>query len=139
MDQRFAGSCYTHLRIDALFFGVFIAYFAKFRAEGFLGWVRSHSCWFLAAGLVLVSPSLKYEETDSLMMVPGFTSMYAGFGLPAALHALSSVERTRRSARTSHGPARLHRPNSYSVYLWHFPVMYISPRQCPPKAKTITW
>ncbi|HLX59900.1 MAG TPA: acyltransferase, partial [Planctomycetota bacterium] len=77
---RYSGSCYTHLRIDSLFFGVLLAYFAKFRGERFVPWVRAHSLWILAAGLLLLAPMLKYEEIDTFMLIPGYSLIYMGFG-----------------------------------------------------------
>ncbi|MEI6234784.1 MAG: acyltransferase [Planctomycetota bacterium] len=128
MDERFAGSCYTHLRIDSLFFGVLLAYFAKFRGDTFLVWVKRHTLWLLALGLLLISPCVVFEETDTPMMFWGYSSMFMGFGcllLFALYHPWKSygwiVERSTDFLAYIG-------QNSYSIYLWHFPVMYILSR-----------
>ncbi len=76
------GTYYTHLRIDALFFGVLLAYLAKFRPEWFLRWVRKHTIGLLMRVYIHagVAELWSFEETDTAMMVPGFTLMYLGFG-----------------------------------------------------------
>lgn len=125
MDERFAGTCYTHLRIDSLFFGVFLAYFAKFRSSSFLTWVKGHSILLLATGLVLIAPSLKYEETDAFMFVPGFTLMYMGFGCLLLFMLYHDWKPAGRFIAKFFDLLAYVGQNSYSVYLWHFPVMYI--------------
>ena len=123
--MRFAGSCYTHLRIDALFFGVLLAYFSKFRGDSFVPWVRRNTWLLLVAGLVLIAPSLKYEETDNFMMVPGFTSMYMGFGC-ILLFTLHHEWKTKNKPLSKAMSVLAYvGQNSYSVYLWHYPVMVI--------------
>ncbi len=128
MDERFAAGCYTHLRIDSLFFGVILAYFVKFRPNTFLKWVKEHTLAFGIVGLVLVSPCLVFEETDTMMIIPGFTSMYLGFGcllLFTLYHPWKSwgVVADRATDFLSYIGQ-----NSYSIYLWHFPLMYVLSR-----------
>jgi peptidoglycan/LPS O-acetylase OafA/YrhL len=125
MDERFAGTCFTHLRIDSLFFGVFIAYWVKFRATPFLTWVKGHTIWLLIAGLFLISPSLKYEETDDFMFVPGFTLMYMGFGCLLLFTLYHPWKSNDRLLGRFFDLLAYIGQNSYSVYLWHFPVMYL--------------
>src|ERR1043165_4701947 len=115
MDLRYAGSCYTHLRIDSLLFGVFLAYFVKFRGEWFVPWVRRNTIGLLIAGLALISPSLIYEETSNFMLIPGFTMMYMGFGC-LLLFTLYHPWKTKNKAlnRVSGALAYIGQ-NSYSV------------------------
>ena len=131
MDLRYAGSCYTHLRIDSLLFGVFLAYFVKFRGEWFVPWVRRNTIGLLIAGLALISPSLIYEETSNFMLIPGFTMMYMGFGC-LLLFTLYHPWKTKNKAlnRVSGALAYIGQ-NSYSVYLWHYPVMVILEKLLP--------
>lgn len=132
-DAKFAAARYTHLRIDSLLFGVFLAYFAKFRADAFLEWVQRHTILLLIAGLLLTAPSLKFEETDNFMFAPGFTLMHLGFGCILLFTLFHPWKVTKA------GPGPVVRAlsyigqTSYSVYLWHYPVMVIIAKLLPPE------
>jgi peptidoglycan/LPS O-acetylase OafA/YrhL len=134
-DERFTAGCYTHLRIDSLFYGVILAYFAKFRPERFLTWVKAHTLWLLIAGLLLISPALKWEEIHDFMFVPGLTLMSLGFGcllMFTLFHAWKPVGAWLE--RSTDFLAYIGK-NSYSVYLWHLPVMYLAALFLPSDGK----
>ena len=70
----------THLRIDALFFGVMIAYVYHFH-ESVIGRLAGHRGVLAATGLLLVAP-MAMVPIDSSVFVGslGFAMLYVGYG-----------------------------------------------------------
>ncbi len=107
----------THLRIDSLFFGVFLAYHYHFRElEQRL---KSIPTWLLVAvGCTLLMPAFAFTlESDKWLSVVGVIPFYVGSGaiLLAALR-LPSSRNLPLNVLAGLGAA------SYSVYLWHLPI-----------------
>lgn len=107
----------THIRIDSLMFGVFVAYLWNFRE------LRNRtacvpSVVLVATAILLLSPAFMFQlETNKWLSVVGVILFYLGAGvlLVAALRWEKSDSRCVRFA-AGFGAA------SYSIYLWHIPI-----------------
>jgi peptidoglycan/LPS O-acetylase OafA/YrhL len=108
----------THLRIDALLFGVVISYYSHFRPAA-LEFVRRFRLRILALSATLLSPSLFLRQDDFWMHTGGITLLYIGFG--GVLVVAISLPFNANLSHLAAAPAYvgLH---SYSIYLWHLPV-----------------
>jgi peptidoglycan/LPS O-acetylase OafA/YrhL len=112
----------THLRIDALFFGVMLGYLHHFHPHR-LAFAGKHRGLMLTAGLVLVLPypALVVADQGNLIVGSiGFTMLFVGYGL--VLLAAVAGTRERSEARPYRAAARvLARIGffSYPIYLWH--------------------
>jgi peptidoglycan/LPS O-acetylase OafA/YrhL len=108
----------THLRIDSLFAGVFLAYVFHFHKERFER-LRPYRWWLVIAGLALVVPTGFFDLREYRFQPTfGFTVLYIGYGLMlvgCVLISASSWLFQNPIARwiTFVGPL------SYPVYLWH--------------------
>ena len=70
----------THLRIDSLFFGVFLAYLANYRPD-LLNLVGRWRHVALLLGLLLIAPMTVLDlETSAFVPTIGFTFLYLGYG-----------------------------------------------------------
>jgi peptidoglycan/LPS O-acetylase OafA/YrhL len=122
----------THERIDSLFFGVLLGYFHHFRPEvieRLLISTRRRLALVLLAGLLLF-PALLFSPTNSFMLTAGLTMLYLGFGivLMLCLHVRGIMP--ARGARLISAVGTIVAfvgMYSYSIYLWHEPVMKIVP------------
>lgn len=117
----------THLRIDALFFGVALGYAYHFRPR-WIAFAGRHRGAFLALGAVLLAltpPLVKYDQSNLMAGSVGFTMVFVAYG--CILLALLQT-------RIGHGwlGRRLGGPTaravgvigvySYPIYLWHLDV-----------------
>lgn len=108
----------THTRIDALAFGVWLSVVWNF-APASVALVRRWRPALIAVGLLLTAPSYLLPIADPRLLTLGLTANYLGYGM-----VLAAALATRRPIA---GP--LTRPlafvgfYSYSIYLWHFPVL----------------
>lgn len=112
----------THLRMDSLFFGVFLSYLYHFHPSSVQAVVRHFRIPILAVSLGLLSPALFFQLGKVAWLSSfGFTLLYLGFGgiviavvdwrpsLPSPLKFLGSLLAGIGFY-------------SYSIYLWHIPV-----------------
>ena len=112
----------THLRIDALLFGVCLAYYHHFHRERFVGWVRKFWLPILIFGLLAIVPSAFYDADGTFMSTIGFTLLYLGFGglLLVLLYCGGSLpENAKRFLRRPANLLAWVGAYSYSIYLWH--------------------
>ena len=109
----------THLRMDALFCGVLVSYFYHFHAEIFMAWARRWRWALLPTGLLLLSPVFCFElKTSPFIFSYGLTVCFLGSAcLLIALLTVSVSERPIPRAIAFVGS------HSYSIYLWHMPVV----------------
>ncbi len=121
----------THLRIDSLFFGVFLSWLWHTRREALEQFLERWR-WPLgiaAAALAVPAFSMELGETEYLHTW-GFTGLYLSAGIVLLL-ALRRPFVWR--------PLAFLGAYSYSIYLWHMPIrLYISswgPRDWPPLAQ----
>lgn len=110
----------THVRLDALFFGVWLAYFwyRRWDERTKARWL-SYRHWLATLGLLLISPLSLIFLSVPVWRVVGFNLVYAGAG--CLLLAALSLE-TGRVTAWCRGLAWLGQ-HSYSVYLWHLLVL----------------
>lgn len=116
----------THLRIDSLFFGVFLGYLHHFHAPAmrqFMAGRRSRIVLLLVSAL-LVSTCGVFAVDSPIMLSFGLTALYIGFGGILML-TLYSDPRENRSPPKWFGKYRVGDlvafigMYSYSIYLWH--------------------
>jgi peptidoglycan/LPS O-acetylase OafA/YrhL len=104
----------SHLRVDALLFGVLLCYLKMFRPEVFKQWVRSRLGLFMA--FLAVTVLLVVPKESHFMKTIGLTIVYLGFGFLV-------IRATEWRAPDIGQPiARLLAKigfHSYPIYLWH--------------------
>jgi peptidoglycan/LPS O-acetylase OafA/YrhL len=107
----------SHLRIDALLFGVTLSYLFHFRKDVF-GRVSNWRWLPLASGLAIL-PSVLYPQERYFIHTVGFTLLYLGFG--GLLLTVLRRPWTPRGRLASLAMAQLAAMGSfsYSIYLWH--------------------
>ncbi len=69
----------THLRIDSLFFGVFLSYLAYYRRTLFER-VSRHRLLLVFLGIALLSPMMFLDSTHPFVWTIGYTCLYLGYG-----------------------------------------------------------
>lgn len=107
---------WTHLRVDSLFFGVFLAALFHLRPNIFAELQRWRIS-LLIIGLTLVSPmAVLVLENSGFVWTLGFSLLYIGYGciLVAALSFNPRAESLVVRGLTFVGVS------SYSIYLWHW-------------------
>ena len=114
----------THLRIDALFFGVLLSYCNHFKKNELEPWVRRNSRLILGASALCVLPCFLWElETSFFIYTFGLTFLYLGFG-GLLLVVLYEPRLEHLIGRGFLGIIARLGAYSYSIYLWHMPVRY---------------
>jgi peptidoglycan/LPS O-acetylase OafA/YrhL len=112
-EGGYAVTAHTHARIDALFAGVTISWFAQFH-DGLLNMPRLKH-FALAAGLVLLIPAFKLDLETHWMSSYGMLCNLLGFSC-ILVWALNSPTLGKLK------PIAFIGFYSYSIYLWHWPV-----------------
>jgi peptidoglycan/LPS O-acetylase OafA/YrhL len=112
----------THLRLDSLFFGVFLSYWYHFHSDRFGAWIRRARPFLFPLSVLLIMPAAILEQPDFAMYTVGLTSLYLGYG--CLLLALLQVP---LSTEGSFGwllkPFSYIGQHSYPIYLFHIPIM----------------
>lgn len=113
----------THLRVDSLFLGVVLSYYYHLEPEQF-AFVRRSPRLLIAASLLLIAPALVLPQRDIFMRTAGLTMLAFGFGgiVLAVLPASMTTERHPGRAASLLAAVGFH---SYSIYLWHLPVLVV--------------
>ena len=108
----------THLRIDALFFGVLLSYLWNYRGLRENALLRRYRIAIGVAGVLLLAPAFVWQtETHPWIYTVGLTMFYLGSGL-LLLSALSFEMRKRRVVTAVAALGAY----SYSIYLWHLAI-----------------
>jgi len=104
---------YTHCRIDALAFGVMLAYFYHNEGEQLKELVTSRKTLWFVLGLALISPCLVFQLNNFFTLVFGLTLLYLGFGilLLVSIYSQEMPILSRALAKVGF--------YSYSIYVWH--------------------
>jgi peptidoglycan/LPS O-acetylase OafA/YrhL len=116
---------YTHLRIDSLLFGAWLAYLYHFEHPRLVSIVmRYPSTLFALSCFAVLAPLVFPLESSRFMYSVGFTLLYIGFG-GVLLLALFFPFRRRELAMTYLAPLGHIGRESYSIYLWHMMVYLV--------------
>lgn len=108
----------THLRIDSLFFGVFISYFWHFKNLSENAFLKRNRFPIAATGALLLLPAFVLELDANIWIgVFGLPMFYLGSGL-----LLVSVLKSDFSNSRFVKPFAYIGTFSYSIYLWNIPV-----------------
>jgi peptidoglycan/LPS O-acetylase OafA/YrhL len=117
----------THLRLDSLFFGVVLSYLYNVRRDGWDAICRQPPGRILAVSFLLLLPCIVLpRETHPFTRVAGLTLLYLGYGglLIFALHPKVRAQPLQSRLFKSAGAALAWAGVfSYSIYLWHMPVI----------------
>lgn len=111
----------THLRIDALAFGVLVSYMYNYHRQRLERFVLKNRTLWLVLSLVLTSVSVALRKGTPGMVTIGYTLLYLGFGGILVLSIFSGTCPLWHSW-ISRGLARIG-AYSYSIYLWHLAVV----------------
>jgi peptidoglycan/LPS O-acetylase OafA/YrhL len=110
----------THLRLDSLFVGVVLSYLYHFHTRAFVGTLTPWRWVLIAAGVALLAPAFVLPlETTPFVYTAGLTIFGVAGAMLVAGTVLCASPRERIFAPTAALGAY-----SYSIYLWHLPVMY---------------
>jgi peptidoglycan/LPS O-acetylase OafA/YrhL len=111
----------THLRVDSLFWGVFLAALYHLKSAWFAS-LSSYRMLLAVAGFLLISPMMFLSiETSLFVSTWGYSLLYLGYGC-LVVAAVSGGE-----AASSSPLRRLLAfvgASSYSIYLWHWHLAY---------------
>jgi len=122
----------TQLRIDALFFGVFLGYLYHFRPDSIRNFCRpwTNRIVLASAAILLLAPGYFVARESHAMLTFGLTSLYLGYGvllilflevrdvLPDAIARIAGKIGSLCAYVGTH---------SYSIYLWHVPFLVALP------------
>ena len=110
----------THLRIDSLFFGVFLSYLWHFRGLAEKTPARKNKIFIGLAGVSCFVPAFIFDLNETLWLSTfGLTMLYLGGGL-LLLAFLKSDFGAGKILRAIAGIGKY----SYSIYLWNLPLHF---------------
>jgi len=115
--QRYLAA--THLRLDSLFFGVFISYCYHFHQETFCRFCRRFRWGLWIAAALLLSPLLMIDQYDRWTYTYGFTFAYLGYGCLLVAFLQVPVSALWRPVSLLFRAIGFIGTYSYSIYLWH--------------------
>ena len=129
----------THLRIDGLFFGVLLSYFYHFHFDALAAWVRAHRGLLTVGGIACSLPPFFFPEQNVWLYTGGLTVLYIGFGMLLLVALLCSRDQVESKNPWIRFWAYVG-SHSYSIYLWHMPVLFWGmARLMPQEWRTNFW
>jgi peptidoglycan/LPS O-acetylase OafA/YrhL len=109
----------THLRLDSLFAGVVLSYLFHFHTRAFVDGLTPWRWSLIGGGLALLAPAFAFQlETTPLIYTAGLTLFSVAGAMLVAGTVLCTSPRTGALPMLAALGAC-----SYSIYLWHLPVM----------------
>ncbi len=113
----------THARIDSLLFGVALSYCFHYHHDALQRFFKSYSIALLIPALLLIVPPFVLDQMTFFIVSFGLTMSYLGFGILLMLGLYYLPADPRRSSWLYRSIAYMG-SHSYSIYLWHAPVMW---------------
>jgi len=113
----------THLRVDALFFGVLLSYLQHFEPQR-LAFFKTHGKKVALVSALLVAPTLFFNQLTMPMYLVFLPLLYLGCG-GLLMTAVSSDRFDAKPWRYVTRPMAFVGVHSYSIYLWHAAVLVI--------------
>ncbi len=129
---------YTHLRIDSLFFGVWLAYLYHYQQDVLSILLRSKPILITLACSTTILPLLFPLDKSRFMYSSGFTLLYLGCGAILLLFLNSQFKRKEILLDYLEPLAKIGK-NSYSIYLWHMMVYHLSVKLCFPESNLMAF
>jgi peptidoglycan/LPS O-acetylase OafA/YrhL len=113
----------THLRLDALAFGVLLSYWFHFREQPFEKFVRRWRWRILLASLVAASTPFWIGQDSVWMTTAGLSLIYVAFGGLLSVILLAPYRgQWWRPAELAIATLAFVGRSSYAIYLWHLVV-----------------
>ncbi|MBI2843436.1 MAG: acyltransferase [Armatimonadetes bacterium] len=115
----------THLRVDSLLFGVLLSYYYNMRHEKMKQWVEKNRRLLIVASPLLVLSCFPFGLSSWMRCTIGLTLTYLGFGglLLICVFRLINPPALARPALLT---LALIGSYSYSIYLWHLPMLWLT-------------
>jgi peptidoglycan/LPS O-acetylase OafA/YrhL len=113
----------THLRLDSLLCGSLLAYYSVFAPEK-LSFVRRYRAAVFVGSLLLLCPPLFAQQSNFWIGTVGYTGLYLGGGGLLLVFLTVPVAESRWFGPPGRVLASVG-SYSYSIYLWHIPVIAV--------------
>ena len=108
----------THLRADALLFGVCLSYLYHYHRERYEHFCRRYFAVLVIGGIALSIPAFNFIMRDTpYLYTVGFTALYLGSGMLLSAIVVRGIPENRVMRAIGYVGS-----HSYSIYLWHIPV-----------------
>lgn len=115
----------THLRADALFFGVLISYFYHFARVQYDQVQKKYGHLFLWLGLIFLMPAFLFPLSENFfVMTAGLSLFYLGSGMIL----MAFLEREKSFCGRTASVLAFIGSRSYSIYIWHTYAIHLSER-----------
>ena len=114
----------THLRLDALAFGVFLSYWFHFSNNSFCAFFKKNRTWLLVFSFCLFLPVFIWERETFIINTFNYTFLYIGFGIWVSLAIVFTTNihsaKERNWLKAPYNFMVWVGKYSYAIYLCHF-------------------